>query len=321
MAKPFKSTHEQIEILKSRGLEFSDISKSELYLFKNNYYNVVNCYSKFLEDSKDHYIDGATFDEIVAIHIFDSELKNILLKNIIAVENYFKSVLAYSFSKEISNQPYAFLEPSNYNKIYYKNSVGLIADLSRLTDIENNKKDSAINHYMKVHNDVPLWVLVNFMTFGQAIKIYNYSKANINHSIAYSLNTVINYEMQTQSIRLSSKDLYIILDSIKNLRNALAHDNKIFGFKSRFNLPYIQELHKDLNIDKTYPRDDVYNIFLILRLFLNESEFYIMNNSIRKRAIKLRQKLHTISVNEVLSSIGFPNDWDKTASLKNNKHH
>lgn len=310
MSKPFKNTNEQISILKERGLTFSDIKKSEMYLFKNNYYNVINCYSKFLEDTKDHYIKNSNFSEIVAIHIFDSELKNILLKYIIYTENHFKSVLAYSYSKNVINQKYPYLNQSNYENLYIRESVNLIADLNKLIQIENTKIGTPINHYIKVHKDIPLWVLINFMTFGQAIKLFNYSKNTLKHSISRSVNTLICYENNIQDLRLSQKELYIILDSIKNLRNVLAHNNKIFNYKARYNLPYIKELHSKYNIEKNYPWDDVYSIFIILRLFLNESDFNNMNNAILESVKQLRSQLNTISVNVVLSSIGFPIDWD-----------
>lgn len=53
MSKPFKSIEEQIVLLKSRGLEFNDEEKTKKYLLCNNYYNVINYYSKFFMISND----------------------------------------------------------------------------------------------------------------------------------------------------------------------------------------------------------------------------------------------------------------------------
>lgn len=309
ISKPFKSTTEQIDILKSRGLLFSDITNAELYLFKNNYYNVVNCYSRFLEKSPNHFVNNANFDEIIAIHTFDSEIKNILLKYTITIEHYFKSILAYAYSKETNNQSFPYLNQNNYDFSYIRESSSLIADLNKLIQIENNKKHAAINHYLHIHKNIPLWVLVNFMTFGQSIKLFNYSNKSINHAITRSLNTLINYE-NNNNLRLSQKDFSIILDSIKNLRNILAHDNKLFDFKSRFSLPYINEIHYKYNIDKNYPRNDVYNILIIMQLFLNKTEFTTMTSSIQTSIIKLQQQLTSISMNKIFASLGFPPDWN-----------
>lgn len=47
MSKPFKTLDEQISILKSRGLIVHDDESAKLSLLCNNYYNVINYYSKF----------------------------------------------------------------------------------------------------------------------------------------------------------------------------------------------------------------------------------------------------------------------------------
>ena len=64
MAKPFKTLEEQVELMKNRGLYFDDEEKAKSYLLLNNYYNVINYYSKFFMNGNDYYINGATFDEV-----------------------------------------------------------------------------------------------------------------------------------------------------------------------------------------------------------------------------------------------------------------
>lgn len=53
--KPFKTLDEQYDLLKRRGVEFSNPDKAKLYLLNNNYYNVINCYGKFFIDHDDIY--------------------------------------------------------------------------------------------------------------------------------------------------------------------------------------------------------------------------------------------------------------------------
>ena len=73
--RPFKTIDEQIQILKDRGLIIEDHVETRNYLIRNNYYNVVNMYSKMFQNSENSYIAGTTFKEIKALHIFDAELK------------------------------------------------------------------------------------------------------------------------------------------------------------------------------------------------------------------------------------------------------
>ena len=72
--KPFSSLEEQIDILTNRKLKIDDSQDAKNYLLNNNYYNVVNLYSKILleNSNSNSYIDGSTFAEIKYLHILDN---------------------------------------------------------------------------------------------------------------------------------------------------------------------------------------------------------------------------------------------------------
>lgn len=119
MSKPFKNLNEQLSILSSRDLKFSDYTKHKRYLLSNNYYNVINGYSKFFMDKQtNQYYSNATFDEIARLYYFDKEIKAIVFKNIIDAEEHLKSIIAYQFAKffKDSNHSYSYLQASNYEQ-------------------------------------------------------------------------------------------------------------------------------------------------------------------------------------------------------------
>ena len=88
MQKIFKTLDEQIEILKSKGLEITDYDKTKQILFKENYF-FINGYRHLLTSANNNnkFVAGATFDELYAIFIFDRRIRNILFKNILIIEN------------------------------------------------------------------------------------------------------------------------------------------------------------------------------------------------------------------------------------------
>jgi len=304
MTKPFKTLDEQIAILQSRGMIVPDINKAKDYLLKYNYYNVVNCYSKFLISSPDQYYIGATFDEIRSIHTFDVEIKSILLKNILIVEGYFKSIVSHYFCKQYQNIPYAYLFQTTYNSGKIRDIVSLISDLNSLINHERSIGNNSISHYSNNHNDVPLWVLSNSMTFGQIIRLYDCLPLKNQHEIVKAFNTIINHNMKTSSIRLTPNQLSVFMDNIKNTRNILAHGNKLFDFKCRNSYPYIHELHSQFGVDRTTNRQDVYQTEIALKLFLNESQYSIMFNSIKKRKKNLKKALQSIILDTVTAAYG-----------------
>jgi abortive infection bacteriophage resistance protein len=61
--KEFKNIDSQLNVLKERGLTIGDYNSAKRYLLTNNYYNIINGYSKyFLENHK--YVNNSTFEEI-----------------------------------------------------------------------------------------------------------------------------------------------------------------------------------------------------------------------------------------------------------------
>lgn len=112
--RPFKTIDKQIKILKDRGLVFTDEVQAKSYLLRNNYYNVVNMYSKLFQNDINIYIEGTNFDEIKALHIYDTELKAILMKYALVAEKHFKSIFAYYYAESYhNNQAFPYLNTIN----------------------------------------------------------------------------------------------------------------------------------------------------------------------------------------------------------------
>lgn len=62
--RPFKSLDQQIQLLRERGLEFDNEEEAKLYLLDNNYYNIINMYSKVFQENTNQYVSGTKFKEI-----------------------------------------------------------------------------------------------------------------------------------------------------------------------------------------------------------------------------------------------------------------
>jgi len=317
MDKPFKTIDEQYELLVERGLTFNNEQKAKDYLLAYNYYNVVNCYGHFLIDHDNQYIAGSDFMEIIAIHQFDSQFKNTMFKSILDVENMFKSIVSYEFSKAYqSEQPY--MNQSNFNTAYSIKIVAFQADIAKiLSKYSDLKSDNSIKHYLNKHHHVPMWVLCNYMTFGQMLTMYGLLTDTLRNQISKDINKIVNQNIQStlEDIRLSPKNIDQILGNLKDIRNLLAHDNMLFGYTCKTSFPYISSIFSSQNIVKEAQRQNVYDVFLMLRLFMPESKYAILFNSIRRASIKLHSKLSTIDSSDVMKSLGFPSDFYKVKKM------
>ena len=98
--KTFKTLDEQIEILRSKGLVINDENKAKEILLRENYFFLTGYRFLFMRSLEDRrFIEGTTFEELYAMFLFDRQLRNVLFKNILVVENNLKSIMSHIVSK------------------------------------------------------------------------------------------------------------------------------------------------------------------------------------------------------------------------------
>lgn len=309
--KPFKTLDEQVDLLEKRGLTISNRQKTKHYLLQHSYYNVINVYSRFFQYEADKYIDGATFDEIRAVHVFDSEIKSAFFKYLLECEKHFKSILAYRFSEIYGDTSFAYLKTSSFDD---KDLIQLSSTISQLsTTITKNlrkKESNAIKHYNSNHHDVPLWVLVNQLTFGQVVYMYTHFNNKLKNAIAHDVAHYL--ENNTgEKIIIEPNELQRFLFNLIDIRNCVAHNNMLFNFKSKNNVKYIPQLHKVEGIEKTAPRQNPFNCFIMMQALLEKDQYTLFHNTIRKRIRNLDHRIKVIPVDKIIGSLGFPTNWHK----------
>lgn len=74
MPKPFKTINDQIQLLQQRGLIINDIDYASNYLLSNNYYNIINGYSKYFPQVNEIYTTGTTFEEVSRLYLLTRNL-------------------------------------------------------------------------------------------------------------------------------------------------------------------------------------------------------------------------------------------------------
>ena len=146
LQKQFKTLDEQISLLKERGLIIPDTNKAKRYLLTSNYYNIINGYGKYFQDSPDHYVTGASFNEICSLYFFEEEIKKTVFNAALQIEHHLKSIVAYRFAEQYRDQKYAFLNPSSYNPRKLSDACRTINKFSNILKININDRTSSIYH-------------------------------------------------------------------------------------------------------------------------------------------------------------------------------
>ncbi|MDK8132907.1 Abi family protein [Aerococcus tenax] len=309
--KEFKSLEEQINLLKRRRLTIDNEDRAKQYLLTNNYYNLINGYSKYFQESTDKYILGSNFSEITYTNFYDQQIKHYTLKTVLETENHIKSITAYLFAKEYPDTRYAYLDINCYD---HTKTVAAIKTISKFSEKINyysksRQPSNSIQHYVKSYDNVPIWVIINYLTLGELRYFIKNLPQSLRDKIAKEMRTFISEHIKDIKGPFSIDIFDSFLAAINELRNTCAHDKKLIGFRLRSDIKYYDDLHKKYNIKKTSERRSFYHTFILLQCFTSQIEFNKLHNSILKSLKNLDKKIESIDFNIILNQLGFPNDW------------
>lgn len=308
--KKFKTIDEQIQLLLDRGLVIDDIEKAKLYLQSQNYYNIINGYANYFPRNNDQYTNKTNFNEIARLYAFEGEIKQAIFEAIIGMETHLKALFAYRFAEEYADIPYAYLNINCYDKGKTLSVISTISKISKTIEKYRRYKNTSIAHYINQHNDVPIWVLANYLDFGDLRYMLNASTTKVQNAVAKDLTSFIQQHIPLITT-FTPEIMMSFVENINDVRNICAHNNRLIDFNCRRDSKYWAPLHDKYNIKEQDKRRNVFSVFISLQCFLSSTEYAIVHNALRKRINRLDNCLKTISINDIISRLGFPNNWHR----------
>ena len=302
MKKEFKTLNEQIEILKGKGLIINDPEYAKLVLFRENYFFLNGYRHLFMRSSVDRrYINGATFEELYSLFLFDRTFRNIIFKNILIIENNIKSIISYQLSLKYGYREKEYLTPKNFttNKEKTKQVADILKKMKRQINV-NAPQHSATMHYVNNYGYIPLWVLVKVLSFGIVGELYSILKKEDQLAIS-------------EIYQIDAEVLANYLTILSNYRNLCAHEDIVFSNKTQRKIED-NKFHKLLNIpimddEYIYGKDDLFALIIIMKQMLFKEEFSNMIEEIKHNLENLKINLHSIKLDKVLDKMGFPNNY------------
>jgi len=275
-------------------------------LEKENYYNLINGYkSLFLDRSYqgrgERYKAGTQVKELYALFLFDRELRSLFLRFILEIENNVRSIVAHDFSEKYGHDNYLQIDNFDKRNTNLSEIADLIATLQRDLANQLRKKNPMIMHYIVTYGYVPLWVLVNIVTFGTMSIFYSSLKQKDQNDIGRKF-SIMPHDMKTY------------LKNLALARNWCAHDVRFYNkrLKAQITSNYI---HSNLNIQSTnvgqraVGKDDIFSIIIIMKQMLPKRAFNKFIYSLKTLITQLAGSLHTISINDVMDELGLPANW------------
>lgn len=302
MEKIFKSLNEKVEIMRNKNLIIDDEYFVKDILLRENYFFINGYRYLFMKSMNDRtFIDGANFREIYALFYFDRQLRNILFKNILTLENNIKSIISYELSRRYGFKEKNYLNPNNFTRDPKRTRQvnDLLKKVKRQINV-NGAQHTATKHYQSNYGYIPLWIVVKVLSFGIVGELYTILKTEDQESIAEMFNADV-------------ESMLIYLPIIANYRNLCAHEDICYEHRTQKEIP-ITKYHDLLNVPKMngeyiYGINDLFALIIILKRLLRRDDFHIMLNEISYELDYLNGRLHSISIGKVLDKMGFPKNY------------
>lgn len=300
--RQFLSYQEQIDKLKKeKGLTMNDPEAFKQALERIGYYNLIGGYKlPFIDPSTRVYL-RTTSEDILALHDLDERLSLESYGSIRKIEITMRQIISYCFCLAYGDSQSAYLKLSNY-RCASKNDVKVI---SRLTNnlanvITNNTTHPYIVYQRSMHNNVPLWVAMKTLSFGQLSTFYSFLHSSVQSKIIKYFH------------RIKEDDLEQYLKGLTAWRNATAHGEPLYSFRIQLDFPDT-ELHKSMEIPKKgkqYVRGkrDFFGLMISFRYLLSDEDFrkFVLTvESLLKGYFAKSQRLG----NKIFDYLGLPMNW------------
>ena len=158
--------------------------------------------------------------------------------------------------------------------------------LNRKLQVNNRTRDF-IRHYVQTYNKVPLWVLVNDLTFGNIVNFYQLMQTNDRNAVCSIIAKGVSWDSKKNGT-LSPRKLLRTCDVLKGFRNICAHDERLYC--AQVEEASLGDMVKLLG--NIIPEDERYNY--VLELVLTWQVY--------------ANRIHIVSIGELLADMGFDID-------------
>lgn len=304
MKKYFRSTDEQIEILRKRGLRIEDEELAKKSLLRYNYYKLVNSTLKYFKEDTEElkYREGTNFQDLLDVHNFENNLKRILLSFTLEIERIARSIISYKFVEKYPKDD-AYLDFRNFDKSEKEQVLTNIESIKETIikfEIEDNFNRS-MYYYKEKYGTVPFWFVVNFISFGKLANIYDTLDIRLREDIADEFQIFLEENLGRKiESKLTPRHFSSYLKNAREIRNIGAHDNLILDKKFGMN-QYMKELFGD-NTDKKI--DSLFDAIITFKALLPKIEYDNMMSQINIELSKLKNIVDKIAYSKIIEEMG-----------------
>ena len=235
-------------------------STDKLKLKSVGYYHGYKGY-RYIK-SPNNRINFSSFDELMSIIEFDNKVKAILYPQVMFIETALKSYVlemtiqegkTESFSEVYTKIMTGYKSYPTQSEQYKKACKKRLDTYNRIHMAIANAfgaDNNIVSHYLKNDENVPIWGIFEIITLGEFGNLVSTYDLKIRQDIARDIG--FNIAFDSKGI-LVEKSIFVM----KDLRNAIAHNNVIFD--TRFSTNQINNTFKNMIMNDTKISDIYFN--------------------------------------------------------------
>jgi abortive infection bacteriophage resistance protein len=285
-------------------------------LIREKMYFRIAYFSKLLYG--DAHSGQPTLDDLINLFEFDSYLRASIARLTPAIEQFAKATLVeLLLNKKLDAEIYLdkslYKYKSRADKLKLDKSLSLCASEIKM----NRTTNDAVKHHIEYHGGhIPIWIVYDVLPFGK----FNMLTTRFEKSILRDWIGTVESGHQNRKLILQTgpKTLPSFLQTVQLLRNAAAHNARVYGKKFVFN-PSIKTnneywqlfQHQDFKVDDVHVSRQIHSLFtglMVMRYFyacMSATEV-LKWESFRQHLIEHCQNTKFLNLKGYL---GFPDNW------------
>ncbi len=265
-----------------------------------NYYRLSAYFLPFQypknSENKNKFLPNTTFEDIIKLYYFDTELRKIIFEAIEVIEIYLRTQIAYYHSK--SYDAFGYLDIKNLRANMQKEFDELHQDILKEKE---RSKEVFIRHFKNKYktNDLPIWSVVEIISFGSLSKLFMLLQEKEQNGVIScmgEINKVVFFKW---------------FKALSSVRNACAHHSRLWNktLGVSFEVPRNYEAFKDLSNSK----NKIFFALSVIEYILtcigeNEIEFKIKLKALLKKYPQIN-----------LEKMGFIENWKNNSIWSENE--
>ncbi len=216
--KEHKTFEEQLELLKQRDLIISNTQYVLTKLQHINYYRLSAYFLPFQysknSENKNKFLPTTTFETIIKLYYFDTELRKIIFEAIEVIEIYLRTQIAYHHAK--SYDAFGYLDISTLRTNKQIEFDELHKDILKEKE---RSKEVFIRHFKNKYNttDLPIWTVVEIISFGSLSKLFMLLQEKEQNEVISSMGEI------------NKVVFFKWFKALSSVRNACAHHSRLWN--------------------------------------------------------------------------------------------